>query len=91
VNSRQADDRDRLSRPQLARVELRGADRRAVERGGVVGDDGQVVQRVDVLDAPGTSTEPANVRRTSPTEAGTVLRSTTTKPRAASTTTPVPW
>ena len=30
---------------------------------------------------PGTSTEPANVRRTSPTATGTVLRSTTTSPR----------
>ena len=40
---------------------------------------------------PGTSTDPANVRRTSPTATGTVLRSTATSPRAASTTRPVPW
>src|SRR5580658_3973337 len=40
---------------------------------------------------PGTWTVPANVIVTSPTDTGTVLRSTTTSPRAASTTKPVPW
>ena len=40
---------------------------------------------------PGISIEPANVRRTSPGATGTVLRSTTTRPRSASISRPVPW
>ena len=39
---------------------------------------------------PGISSEPANVNRTSPMAMGTVLRSTTTQPRAASAMSPVP-
>src|ERR1700730_3128297 len=40
---------------------------------------------------PGTCTVPAKVTVTSPTATGTVFRSTTTRPRCASTMRPGPW
>ena len=70
--------------------ERRALDRRVADQLRVVRDDGEVVQRMDVLDAARNLERARERKRTSPIATGTVLRSTTTQPRSASAMSPVP-